>query len=247
MSCLCVQGCSNSCTVYIFLCMQIPAVRQQLLELNFMSFLVQQVSLEAGLQMNVSMPVSSTPTTAPTSASGVHSVAAQPSSCPACTSGLLHTSQPEAVTGVHKVPVGSLEPQSQRASYRSSRLRLPALPPGSARSPRVSARGLQARVGAAKAVEPSGSAPSPRISARYNSSGGTVTTKAADEPPSRGGLNLPAGFVSTGDLEEDTQRLLEMESEVPTSLLVLLLCLLLRCVRNKYTLEPALFTYFLRS
>lgn len=193
--------------------MQIAAVRQQLLELNLMSFLIQQVSLEAELQMNTSMPVSSTPTTAPTSSSGFHSVAAQPSSCPARTSGLVLTSQPDAVTAVHNVPVGSLQPQSQGALHRksSSRLRLPALPPGSARSLRGSARGPRARGGAAQAVGPSGSAPSPRISARY--SGGTAMATAAEEP-SWGGLKLPAGFVSTGDLEEDTQRLLEMESEV---------------------------------
>lgn len=193
----------------VLLCMQMPAVRQQLVELNLMSFLIQQVSLEAELQMTVSMPVSSTPTTAPPSSSGLRSVTAQPSSCPARTSGLLHTSQPDAIPGDQKVSVGTLERESQGASYRrsSSRLRLPALPPGSARSPRVSVRGPG---GATKAIEPSGSAPSPRISARY--SGGSATAKAA------AGLKLPASFVSTGDLEEDTQRLLEMESEVQISL-----------------------------
>ena len=183
------------------LCVQIPAVRQQLLELNAMSFLIQQLSLESKLQMNVSVPVSSTPTTAPTNASGFHDAAAQPSSCPARPSGLL---QPDAPAGIHKVPASSLEPESHRTSFRSlsSRLRLPALPPGSARSPRISARypGLQAGSGAAKAVEPSGSAPSPIISARSP------------------GLQLPAGFVSTGDLEEDTQQLLDMGSEVRVSL-----------------------------
>lgn len=149
-----------------------------------MTFLIQQVSLEAELQLNVSLPVSSTPTTAPTNASGLHNAAAQPSSRPARTSGLL----PDAAAG-HKVLASNLEPHSQRASYRSSssRLRLPALLPGSARSPRISAscHGLQAAGGAAKAVE-----------------------------PSAGGLQLPAGFVCTGDLEEDTQQLLEMVSEV---------------------------------
>ena len=189
-----------------------------------MSFIIQQVSLEAELQMNVSEPVSSTPTTAPTNSSGFHSAAAQPSSCPARTLGLLHNSQPDAAADT--VPASTLEPRPQRASYRSSssRLRLPALPPGSARSPRISARypGLQASGGAAKAVEPSGSARSPRISARYpglQASGGPA--KAVD--PSSGGLKLPAGFVSTGDLEEDTQQLLEMDSEVYISLHFLLL------------------------
>lgn len=172
-----------------------------------MSFLIQQVSLEAELQMNVSEPVSSTPTTAPTNSSGFHSAAAQPSSCPARTFGLLQSSQPDAAAD--KVPTSSLEPRPQRASYRSSssRLRLPALPPGSARSPRISARypGLQASGGAAKEVE-----------------------------PSSGGLTLPAGFVSTGDLEEDTQQLLEMDSEVYTSLHFLPLCLLSLKSENVY-------------
>lgn len=189
------------CLTTNLLCVQIPAVRQQLLELNAMSFLIQQVGLEAELQMTVSEPLSSTTTAAPTTASESHDAAAQPSSCPAGTSGSLHNSQPDAAAGKHKVPISSSQPHSQRASYRSStsRLRLPALPPGSARSPRISARypGLDASGGAAKAVE-----------------------------PSWGGLQLPAGFLSAGDLEEDTQQLLEMGSEVQVSLHFLQLCFL---------------------
>lgn len=194
-----------------------------------MTFLIKQVSLEAELQLNVSMPVSSTPSTAPTNASGLHNAAAQPSSSPACTSDLLHSSQLDAAAGIHKAPASSLEPHPQRASYRSSssRLRLPALPPGSARSPRISARypGLHVGGGAAHAVEPSGSARSPRTSARYpglDTSGGA----AKEVEPASGRMQLPAGFVSTGDLEEDTQQLLEMGSEVQVLLHFLLLCLL---------------------
>lgn len=171
-------------------CMQSPAVRQQLLHLHAMDFLIQQVSLEAELQMNVSVPLSST---GPTDSPGLHSASAQPSSCSVHTSALRQTSQPDAAPGIHNATVSSMEAQPQRASYRSSssRLRLPALPPVSARSPRISARypGLPANGVAPKVAQ-----------------------------PSLDGLRMPAGFVSTGDLEEDTQQLLEMDSEVHSSL-----------------------------
>lgn len=167
--------------------MQSPAVRQQLLDLHAMDFLIQQVSLEADLQMNVSLPVSppATTTTGPIETSGLHHATAQPSSCP---SGSLQSSR------LPGVPEASAEPPPSNPSYRrsSSRLRLPALPPGTARSPTISARypGLQANGGAAFRL-------------------GELAL---------GRVNLPAGFVSTGDLEEDTQQLLEMESEVHTPL-----------------------------
>ena len=176
--------------------MQSPAVRQQLLHLHAMDFLIQQVSLEAELQMNVSVPLSSTATTAPTDSPGLQSASAQPSSCSVRTSALRQTSQPDAAPGIHNATVSSMEAQPQRASYRSSssRLRLPALPPVSARSPRISARypGLPANGVAPKVAQ-----------------------------PSLDGLRMPAGFVSTGDLEEDTQQLLEMDSQVHSSLSLL--------------------------
>ena len=182
--------------------LQSPAVRQQLLDLHAMDFLIQQVSLEADLHMNVSLPVSSpATTTAPTETSRLLSAAAQPSLCPSRPSGFLQTSRPASTPGVADA---TAEPPQSNTSYRrsSSRLRLPALPPGTARSPRISARyqGLQAN-------------------------GGTASRVAE---PALGGANMPAGFVSTGDLEEDTQQLLEMESEVyiplpcPAALLLLL-------------------------
>lgn len=174
--------------------MQGPAARQQLYDLRAMDFLIQQVSLEAELHMVVSLPVSSTPTTAPIETSGLHSAAAQPTSCPFRTPGLLQSSRQATAPGVPQATVGSLGPQPPKASYRSpsSRLRLPALAPGSARSPRISARylGLQANGDA---------------------------FKGAELPP-LDRVTMPAGFVSTGDLEEDTQQLLEMDSEVHVAL-----------------------------
>ena len=109
-----------------------------------MEFLIQQISLEAELQMNV------------------------------------HT---------HTPSVKSTKPASERASHRqsTSRLRLPALPPGTARSPRILAgySGLDAPELPAKVAQ-----------------------------PGLGGFQVPPGFVSSGDLEEDIQQLLEMDGEV---------------------------------
>lgn len=188
------QGCYVVVLIMtLLLGMQSPAVRQQLLDLRAMDFLIQQVSLEADLHMNVSLPVSppATTTTGPTEISGLHSAAVQPSSCPSRPSGSLESSRLPTIPGV---PEATAEPPPWTTSYRrsSSRLRLPALPPGTARSPRISARypGLQANGSAASRVG----------------------------EPALGRVNMSAGFVSTGDLEEDTQQLLEMESEVHTPL-----------------------------
>jgi len=69
----------------------------------------------------------------------------------------------------------------------SSRLRLPSLPPNSTRSPKISAGHpeLDSGVASVKAAE-----------------AGSVRQK------------LPQDFVSKGDLEEDMQQLLEMDSQV---------------------------------
>ena len=168
--------------------MQVPAVRKQLLELHAMDFTVQQISLEAELQMNVSMPVSSTATTAIAESPGPqHAVSQAPSrlSCPS----LPPSTQPETAPSTYTASLSSTKPASERAPHRqsTSRLRLPALPPGTARSP--------------------------RIAAEYSGLGASGVPAKAPEA-GLGGFKVPPGFVSSGDLEEDIQQLLEMDSEV---------------------------------
>ena len=83
----------------------------------------------------------------------------------------------------------------------SSRLRLPSLPPNSTRSPKISAGhpGLDS---------------------------GLALVKAAEAGSAR--QKLPPDFVSKGDLEEDMQQLLEMDSQVyPTCIRQLRMCLML--------------------
>ena len=187
--------------------MQSPAVQQQLLDMHAMDFLTQQVSLEAEVQMGTSLPVSSTATAPPT-----NSLRQQPTPVPALaltsptsslparplaelelgaqsSSSMSQSTVQDLASGVQNKPLSSLEPDSQNRSYRksTSRLRLPALPPGTARSLLISAR-----------------FPGPDASGALSGEADSTAT----------GYKVPPGFVSTGDLEEDAQQLLELESEV---------------------------------
>ena len=92
---------------------------------------------------------------------------------------------------------------SHKESYGklSSRLRLPSLPPNSTRSPKISAGhpGLDS---------------------------GLALVKTAEAGSAR--QRFPPDFVSKGDLEEDMQQLLEMDSQVyPTCVGQLRICLML--------------------
>jgi len=83
----------------------------------------------------------------------------------------------------------------------SSRLRLPSLPPNSTRSPKISAG-------------------HPRLDS------GPALVKPAEAGSAR--QKLPPDFVSKGDLEEDMQQLLEMDSQVnPICVRQLRICLML--------------------
>ena len=101
----------------------------------------------------------------------------------------------------------SLSPSRYDMSHKepfgklSSRLRLPSLPPNSTRSPKISAG-------------------HPRLDS------GPALVKPAEAGSAR--QKLPPDFVSKGDLEEDMQQLLEMDSQVnPICVRQLRICLML--------------------
>ncbi len=101
----------------------------------------------------------------------------------------------------------SLSPSRYDMSHKepvgklSSRLRLPSLPPNSTRSPKISAG-------------------QPWLDS------GLALVKTAEAGSAR--QKLPPDFVSKGDLEEDMQQLLEMDSQVnPICVRQLRICLML--------------------
>ncbi len=150
-----------------------------------MDFLIGNISLEAELNLATAVPLSSTVTSAASPAApSTDPIAATPAMTPS-------SFNPSRYDMSHKEPFEKL----------SSRLQLPALPPNSARSPKIAAGhpGLDS---------------------------GLALVKPAEAGSAR--QKLPPDFVSKGDLEEDMQQLLEMDSQVnPICVRQLSICLML--------------------
>ena len=165
---------------------QAPAVRQGLFELHVMDFLLHEISLDAELQLAMAVPLSSTAASAaspaPRSPGPTAVMSAMDTKASSPQSPGMHAS---LIMAESDAASSRLDATSHKASFRksSSRIRLPALPPDSTRSP--------------------------KISARHPSQGPGRPFEAGPASP-----KLPPGFVSTGDLEEDMQQLMGIESQV---------------------------------
>ena len=160
-----------------------------------MDFLMQEIGLEAELQLGTSVPISSKATTAelPAPPSTGHISVQTPTASTPLKTAVSPASAPGTGTGTSDQLDSVLQKASARKS--SSRIRLPALSQEATSSPRISAR-FPARDGYAASARDG-----------YASSARSVLAGPVDQL-------LPDGFVASGDLEEDAQRLMDMESEV---------------------------------
>ena len=206
-----------------------------------MDFLMREVGLEAELQLGPSGPISSKDTGSDSLAPPVteHKIVQIPEANVPLQSAISPAAA--SVSGLEaasKADKASLQKGDFRKS--SSWLRLPALGQESTNTPRISARHPSKNaysVPSRTSVEASDAAPVTGSYDAGNTASARTSFEASKSAPARAlleagttapaktsfeaGQQLPRGFVSSGDLEEDAQRLIDMESEVCHTIILL--------------------------
>ena len=173
------------CAVIAVLCLQAPSVQQHLLDQNLVPFLLQEVSKELNSQVSAAGSNSSATVTA-------------------------HLSQETPARNVSSLLQISRPPSKSTAAPAFKSLDLNRLAEGRMQpsgSPKVAAQyPIRGAVSDRQLGNATSSLKGPQISS--TASAAPVSTKAS------GDLKFPPGFVSNGDMEDDLDRLMEMDSQV---------------------------------